>query len=78
MASYVVRNGLNDGHGFPSRAAAMGMPTQMPIQNSTAGRYVMPPITNPLTMAPYHHTSPSSRSTRPPIRATESATVRVG
>ncbi len=56
----------------------MGMPTQMPIQNSTAGRYVMPPITNPLTMAPYHHTSPSSRSTRPPTRATGSGTVRVG
>ncbi len=60
-APYVLRNGLSEGHGLPISAAMIGSPTQMPIHRSTPGSGEMSPTTNPTTMAPYHHPSPTTR-----------------
>jgi hypothetical protein len=58
----VVRNGLSDGHGFPSSAAAIGRPTQMPTHRSTAGSGEMSPMRKATPMAPYHQARPITRS----------------
>jgi hypothetical protein len=59
---YVVRNGLSDGHGLPRTIAASGTPTHIPIQNSAAGSWVIPPTAIATAMAPYHQARPRTWS----------------
>ncbi len=57
--------------------ATIGRPTQTKIQSSTAGSGEMSPITKPTAIAPYHHASPSARSTVRAAPARPAGTGRV-
>jgi hypothetical protein len=73
-----VRKGLRLDQGLPSRTATIGRPTQMPIQNSTAGSGDMGSTRKPLKMAPIHQASPTSLSRTDATRSSAGVSGRTG